>query len=453
MKLNGRQFRALGAVMLLAALAGCSAVKKEEGAITTAEAKRLREEAERARRSGNVSGAAERNAQAAEIYARIGELLMMPEGLQHADTMFDKALEADAGNAKANFYKAWTGPMMQAKGFVARFEPLAVRERDQRAVRRLRSEIAKLRMPEVESFANELPQSERAFREYYDIQRFAREKLLPAFVKAQEHLAKVDVTKPLKLNFTPERARLDATRDRVYYSSSYSSCTQTSQGEWSCQNDYWNYEYVEKKQRNEHFIDQYDLKLLKNAYAAMTDSIRLGTAYGAKGVESAIRRLKAIDDIRRQSGREGATHADTVGVLREFPQLFTLERDQQLGELRDSTTAAIRRQLEFAELREQLCDNPTRTEETSVVRPICLEAEVVDQLQLGLDLLSGPKDVLLGQNRSGSDVKIVMDLSTVLRNPIKDLKAQLPRSFDAEGNPVNYPDGTMGGLFPNGDFV
>lgn len=161
--------------------------------------------------------------------------------------------------------------------------------------------------------------------------------------------------------------------------------------------------------------------------------------------------MKAISELNGSN----LTAKETIGVLNAYPNLLTLESDNQLGAIAASTSQALKYGVELANMRATLCDlspNP-RTTANSLFTPICIEAEVADQMQLGVDLLAGPKSVYLGTNPAGEKVNVVVDINAVLNNPPKDLKALFPITFDAQGNPTNYPDPTMGGLFPNGDVI
>src|SRR4051812_2537184 len=54
--------------------------------------------------------------EAAEVLARIGEILILPEGVEHASAEFDKALALDPKNAKANLYSSMLKPLLAFKG-------------------------------------------------------------------------------------------------------------------------------------------------------------------------------------------------------------------------------------------------------------------------------------------------------------------------------------------------
>jgi hypothetical protein len=390
--------------------------------------------------------------ESADEYARLGELLMMPEGFQYADKMFGLALIEDPNNAKANIYKSVTEPMMTAKGYIPKVERLITAEDDQKAMERLRNNISALHMPELQQFSEDLPQGDQPFESYYDVQRFAREKLLPAVLKAVDYLNHVDATQPIQLNFTPTRALLDPVRHEGSYYSSWSNCYNDPSTGYKCDSGGYQDSYSDAKLPNIYHVDQHDIKIMKSAMMAIADQIRLSTAFAFKDIEFAMRRLKALDQIRREAGAPGVSAQDVVEVLRHYNRLFTLESDNQLSEIAKSTSQVLRNGIELANLKSTLCDSTDRTADNSLIRPICIEASMVDSLQTGLDLLAGPKEIKLGDDENGS-INVVMDINAILNHPPQDLKALLPNSFDQAGNPTSYPDATMGGLFPNGDII
>jgi hypothetical protein len=390
--------------------------------------------------------------EASAYYARLGELLMMPEGAQYADQMFQKALKLDPTNSKAHFYEAFLSPAMTFKGFLPMVERLAASPQDQEGLENFRLSVQKLNMPEVYNFVNVLPAGEQPFTEYYDVERFSREKLLPAIVASIAHLQQIDTSQPLQLNFTPERAQIDPVRHVYTWYEDNSNCSNDPVNGWSCTDYNYNGKYADPKLPNQYFVDQYDLKIIESSLMAIADSIRVGTAYSYKDIEVMARRLRALSDIREQAGVQLSSQ-DVVGVVKQFNNLFVLESDQQLSAIPESTGQALRNMLDLANMQDQLCNSTARSALNSLIYPICLSANVASSLKMGLDLLAGPASVNLGNDVNGNSVNITADLSLVLKNPPKDLKALLPTAFDSSGNPINYPDPTFGGLFPNGDLI
>lgn len=389
---------------------------------------------------------------AAEKFARMGELLLQPEGVEYADEMFSKALDADANNGKANFYKAVTEPSTLAKGFIPRVERLLITEKDNEGLERLRRHVTNLKLPEVEKFANVLPANEKPFTSYYDVQRYAREKMLPSIQTALARLDKIDVSNaPLTLYFYFDNfmEKLNLRSEERSYRYEYHWCD-NSGGQTTCVDDVYNWD-SNKASRTVFNVDKHDLKAIRASYLALVDSIRIATAYSLKDSEFVIRRLKAVSAIRREDG--GMTAEDVTNVLREFPDLLTLEHDQQFTEVGKNLAEAFKNGIELNSLQEQICENPDRIKKNPMFMHLCVTFSQAKAFQMGVDLLAGPKQIRLGYDAAGNAVYVVIDVTRVLKTPIKDIKALLPTSFDDEGTPTAYADPTMGGLFPNGDLI
>lgn len=408
-----------------------------------ATADQLGQESMNAQALGDVAMGNERSRESADEYVRLGEMLMLPESFESADQMLTKALAQDPENAKANLYKAFTEPMLAAKGYLGRLQGLASSDKDREAVERLRRNVESLKIPGLQKFVEELDPGERPFESYYDLQRFARERLLNAINLSLHYLKHVNARKPIEVKLMPWNS-LDV-QNRAPLSISEGACSKTASG-FVCSS-------ASEKEVQTYHVDRHDVELLKTALRAMADQIRLSTAYSLKDAEVAFGRLRSLGEARREQGLSGLTQQEVVETIRSANALFTLEADNQLHKIAKSETQALRDGLELANLKSSLCDGSERTAANSLIRPICLEANMIVSMNLGLDLLSGPKEISLGSDEGGDQVRVVMDINAVLKNPPKDLKDLLPRFFDSKGNPIHYPDPTLGGLFPDGDLL
>jgi hypothetical protein len=445
------------AIVAVLVVSSCSKQKPQPSVVSTeSQARDLSQQAQKAQASGDTAAATQLHQQASDKYARLGELLLMPEGLQYADQMFDLALQENPKSAKANLYKAETGIMMTGQGFLSRIERLVVKDKDVKALEEVRQKITDYKQQEVNDFATVIPAGENPFVTYYDVQRWEREKLLPAVLAAVDHLSQIDATNPIELNLNPARLSMDPTRSVESYSENTyeSSCYNDPQTGWTCNeyNSSHSGTWSSPQLPTQYFLDRHDIKIFHAAYVAIANTIRIGTAYSQKDIEFVIRRLRAIRSIRSDD-REPLTPQDITGVLMEFPALLTLESDNQLSLVAQSSTEALKDGLELASLRTELCEGKGRTAKNSLIRPICIAADEADALQMGVDLLAGPTQVNMGIDPNGAKVMILTDVTQILTNSPKDLKAFLPTSFDDNGYPVVYPDPTMGGLFPNGDVI
>ena len=192
-----------------------------------------------------------------------------------------------------------------------------------------------------------------------------------------------------------------------------------------------------------------DVKVLKGSMMAVVDFIRLKTAYNILGSDEAIKEIQAAYERKKAQGKKLSTR-DVVRALRHYDDLFTLADDHQLPELANSVVQVLRHALDLHTMRNEICNNPHR--QKRVFPSICIGLSALDSIELALDLLAGPTEILIGENEYGEPVTLYVDVTPVVQNPSKDLKDLLPTNFDYKGEPVSFPDPSMGGLFPNGDF-
>jgi len=161
------------------------------------------------------------------------------------------------------------------------------------------------------------------------------------------------------------------------------------------------------------------------------------------------KRLQALTQLRKKQGKI-VTAEEMVQLINEYPNFLALHPKHQLPQLASSLPQVLGHALDLSTLRNELCQNPERR--GHILDSICIGLEFTQIAEKALDLLAGPKEFSLGRNGEGQEVMILTDLSIILNSPIQDLKNLLPTHFDSKGRPVNFPDKTLGGLFPNGDI-
>jgi len=396
-----------------------------------------------------------RTTEAAEMYSRIGELLLIPEGIQYADEMFDKALAINPNDGKANFYSAITKPLMAAQGFITRMEPIVDANGSANLIK-LKDAIDELRLPELIKFANELPAGKKQFESYYDVQRAVRTELLPAVAASVDKVAKLKA--PLKLNINLSRLGLRSKNPKYNYTTEYSyENTYCQKGEWNQTTHNWectstiternfyttwtsNYDPTP----TEYNLDDADLTIIRSAAQGALNSLRINTAYSIKGLEHLIKKWEAYERVH---GKMNARSA--VKLINAYSELGTLESDNLLSDVSKSAADTAKNMLDLATLQNDLCNNPARQYGSNLFTQICIIGSDLKNLQVLSDLLAGPKKVEFG----GDNLTILMDVNAILYNPPRDLHALLPNAFDVYGNVSTLQDPTVGGLFPNGDLI
>ncbi|OGQ34954.1 MAG: hypothetical protein A3F16_04740 [Deltaproteobacteria bacterium RIFCSPHIGHO2_12_FULL_43_9] len=386
---------------------------------------------------------------AAEEYARIGEQLLIPGAVEYADQMFDKALNLNINNRRANLYSAFTKPIMSFKGFIPRFEKLvndnSVKQNEVWELYfKLQNEIEKVKLPELRRFSFELPTGETPFNNYHEFQRFLRGNLMKALLDSEAKLDRIMNGDEIELYIDFEQAwQKKSGLNKEYLQNS--TCVKNEKDGWSCKAPKKSSAAASSNIK----VDPVDVKVLKGSMMAVVDFIRLKTAYNILGSDEAIKEIQAAYERKKAQGKKLSTR-DVVRALRHYDDLFTLADDHQLPELANSVVQVLRHALDLHTMRNEICNNPHR--QKRVFPSICIGLSALDSIELALDLLAGPTEILIGENEYGEPVTLYVDVTPVVQNPSKDLKDLLPTNFDYKGEPVSFPDPSMGGLFPNGDF-
>jgi hypothetical protein len=426
--------------------------------------------AEKLARSGNLSGAADE-------FARIGELLLTPEAFIYADKMFDSALKLQPGHPKANFYSAFTKPLLTLQGILKRYEPMATVQELQ-GIKSFREDLAKLNYPELLKFVDDVASGSGVFKDRHDIQRYVRTELLPALAESTEKLGRIDATQPFDLYVNLKKMGYEASGQTVYY-----SCYSTGGGYGGYGGDYQCDTYVygdsNTLEAKHLVVDATDVQVLRSSFRTATDAARVYSAYSMEGLEAAAETvlgyfndysaeqgwgiaislneladygytpLTFLIETARMGGWGFTTSRKVVEAVRAQPELFALELDHQLGQLPRSVSETLKGVLELKALENQICRSPR---EGSLFKRVCVSNWNASFARDLLDALAGPRELVMGRDHAGQPITILTDISGVLQKPVRDLKQFLPSAWDEQGNPVAYNDGTVGGLFPKGDF-
>ena len=184
----------------------------------------------------------------------------------------------------------------------------------------------------------------------------------------------------------------------------------------------------------------------------MFDKALQADASNAVGSDIARKRIAGIKALRRRSGHR-VSDREVVQILLAQNEMGVLTANNELSRVGANVTESLQHLLDLREIREKVCLASSKTRPQSLMGSICIGWKTAENVQLSIDLLSGPQLVELGKNAKKQPVIILMDLTNVLRNPPRDLKEHVPTTFDARGNIAQIKDETMGGLFPNADIV
>jgi hypothetical protein len=367
--------------------------------------------------------------ESAEKFSRIGEILLTTEGLLYADEMFDKALEINPNNNKANIYSALTKVLFKFKGFTKRAENF-MSEGLLAEVQEFKDEVKDI--PEVDELFNTMPAGVSTFKNYQDMSLFLLNEVLPEVEKSIEKLDRVSGATQLLLNLNKYETEVR-----------YENYCYEDNGSWSCYDYYSESNSGPFSTPEKITVRSNELKVAKVALMAWTDKIKLLTAYSLDGSKMFMKRVKALNRTRSQQGKS-ATVEEVIQLIKEFSNLLTINSEARLVELRSGLEATLTNVLEMAGFEGSLCQQYGSS--------WCLSPGQNRQMSTTLSYLGGPRDYLLGYDQVGRPIFILVDITALLDNPVGDLKDLLPTEFDILGRPSNYPDKTFGGVIVNGDL-
>ena len=386
---------------------------------------------------------------ASRIYSELGEGVLFDRGPAVADPLFDKALSLNASNSKALFYSAMTKPLVAMAGFLPRFEGLLYAD-DPYYEGHARHDLDGMNFPELYNWAYAIPQGQGPFTSINDVQRFLRTQLLPVLDSSMTKLAAITSPPALLFSFSKYHPQVPLLRSRG--SEHNLVCAQRPQdGTWYCA--------VGKKGNPPRTVqlDKNDFAVISHSIRAVGDYIRLNTAYSTEGWE-----LARVQIQEEHGGFHGIKAADAQ-ILYQYPNLFTLEPDQDLANIKDSTYAALEEAADLNALGSLMCGNQTaRIAANAFFASICVFGDMFKGVQSGLQLLIGPTLISIGRNSGipvsndnldANQLKILVNVPAIIGNPPKDLKPLIAKQNGAAGTTVGFPDPTFGGLFPDSDFV
>jgi hypothetical protein len=399
-------------------------------------------------KEGNKGGASEE-------LARIGEILLQTEGFVYADSMFNAALKVDLNNSKALFYSAITAPLMTFKGLASRFENVkkgfSSKYLDKSKLEHLKASAKKLGHAEYINFLDSVTGNKKAFVSDKEIQGFLKEVVLKEFKKS---VAKLDrlIGSELKLNLkNSNKGSKERCVDYTYresgtttnnYSYNYYHCYQT-------QSDTSAYGLISEAVKVE--ADDTDIALVRDIFQGVVSSLVISTAYSIENLSAAFERVVNLKKHYRKKGWGSVRSEDVVGILSDYPNLFSLNSDDGLVDLKKNIITVLENNIKLKEIDRSLCEGETR--EKNIFKSLCLSIETVNSFSEMKDYLSGPVMMSIGKDASQRNILVKFDLTQLLDNPINDLKEFLPSSFDAYGEPEKFDDPTFNGIIPDGDLV
>ena len=374
--------------------------------------------------------------ESAEMYARIGELLLLPEGFVYANSMFEKALRIDPNNPRANFYSAFLAPFVKFEGFLERFK-IVMKEDN---VNRIRREILKSDFDELKDFVLKMKDKKGPFKNYGEVQQFVKDEIIPELEKS---IIKINNLKDNGFEIKISLARLGLDND---YKWEYTkNCNRSIENnEWECTYEYFEYSIPRIDRIKKATVDNTDVMILNGYFVTLLNYAKVATSYKVQGLR------KFLDELDIMDGE--FSDKDFTEKLVKYEGLFKIDEDQRLRDVQEDTVDILKNFLYFASVQDKLCKSNERV--NNLITSYCITTTGVLEIDKALSFLAGPEMYYLGKNQvDDQKVEVLVDLNVLFNGEITDIKNLLPNSFDIEGRGVNYPDPTFGGLFPDADII
>lgn len=391
--------------------------------------------------------------ESAETYARIGETLLGSESVYYAHLMFEKALQIDSNNLRANFYSAFVGPMVQLRGFGKRSEEyFRLRARSNHVGSSLDRAVGELELDELQDGSlSDLRDSVQAGFDYpgthlnrflfedsgkpsiqssEQLRQFIQNEMLASMEKGITRIRKVSgKAHELKLYLSNPRMvvlpgvsfpRGDSVFNaNCYFDSRIQSIVCDSVGSFATQ------------------IQETQLQGGILAYDYYIQLARLFTAYKLDGYEAISSRLWAAGNANGD-----VQYRRFVSLISRFPSFLTLDSSSKLTEVMAASRGILTRLFEMGSDAQLLCAS------SYYQFALCYLVRDFDAYLALEKVVQGEVTVLMGYDARYQPVRIKMNVPAWFARPTADLKRLLP----AVGDVDQLPDATLGGLFPNGDL-
>lgn len=367
------------------------------------------------------------NMQASEL-ADAGEQLITPYTFMLADKVFDQAIEKDATNVKAQFYKNFLKRFMVFKGIYTRIRPAMEKsgnlESHDLAIKNMPNSAVKTFFLDGKQDLKTIADAQGVLAQYQNALSDFR-----TFLRSN---ADANIT----LNMNPYLFEQDIREEWG------KSCVIHQKSETVTKVECDTADIATKK------VNAADLMLLRQATAMELLTWTLYNSYSFEGFEAAQ---------ERANGKELSIE-EKIALVKESDTLLTLRKDNKMAIIKDAAldlSAAIKWATKY---QDRLCPKGdgvmNQRKGFLFSQGICLVLDAQQQQSLKeLDTaLAGPveREMIL---TTGETAKFELDVFAWSKNPPKDLrKLLLPVDGKYKcGDQIELQDSTFGGIFVNGD--
>jgi hypothetical protein len=380
--------------------------------------------------------AVEDNSAYAAKLTRVGEILVNnPVGFSHAHDLFNEALAIDPTNNKALFYSAMTEMVMTFRGAAEKSRDLMDKPEDLDTYIKYMKENVKY--PEFVDFIIG-DKNAKKFQNYQDIKRFFQKDFVAAIDKAVTKMEKIDGDVNIILT------QLAAEKEDIEYDCETYGEGETSFTECQIKEEMKSIEALPAETKT---VDQNDIKVIASGLRAYGTYFKMLTAYSIEGGNHLSNEVR----VKEMDLGRSLTDQETHRIVKRYPKVLTLEADHQLGDIVGDLESIAYAAMDLEALNNRFCDTDLRT--NNLVDNICFDADSRESIEKALDYLTGPVETVLGKDKLGNDVTILVDLPGYLSNPVQDLKVLLPTEYDENGHGKLTQEPELNGLFPNKDLM
>jgi hypothetical protein len=376
------------------------------------------------RANGTLSPAAK-----AEQLALAAEQLISYSGFTYADMVATEALQLDATNVRARFWKAALGPSMQLRGVVNRLAPLAKSSGEEAEYLNFVHELKASSMDRANAvFLMDGPQDIQGEIELQDL-------VAQMTVKVDDFRTTMkglkNETLEINLNTDLKRAASEEARN--------CQVTQVNEGSYETSG-------CDSVTVTSLILNQADFEALQQGAAGLQTYLAALNSYNLDGAISVAKNNKAPKSPQ-----------ETLQALLVNPKFGTLRATQTLDRVPELGKDLILGVRYAQKMQTELC--PTG-EKSASNRPhhlfgkgFCTVATTQSEADLkAIELVLGGASELISIQAGEKSIPVLVNPTALLHKPLADVRTLLPVSYNKCGELASVGDATLGGIFPNGDF-
>lgn len=373
--------------------------------------------------------------------ANVGEALLQSPSPSLAIKQFEKALQLDPNNAKANFYMAMIVPAQTLAELTNRSAELDERH-DLRDLRRVQQGINRLNSSSRNTRALLPNLSLAGFSDFEALRLETKKRLLLELDTSIERMYRASRADNLVLNFkkTSLTASIDQTKDE-------NQCAVTGQT-IKCFTSVTG----EAKRDHQVIVDSADFNVLSGSLKAIKNAVRMAIAYQVSGLSDLMEKVR--DEQNDKGGISPLRFSEILANMNKATALGELDQADELDRITRSLSDALVNAESLATAEDLLCRNGARmSSAVNVFHSICMSMQTVKAIH---SLLEGPTLIPLGVSKAnGGLVTIKINVAAYLSKPIADIREFYNGSskFNADGSMALIKDATIQGLFPDSDFL